>query len=310
MYDGHILFLDTDPNLVAQVTDVLTTVDFSITSSIETPEIITWLTGNKPDMIILNPRILNETGYQICADILNDEVLKEIPLVLVLDEKFQKDLLQNVNLKVADVVCKPFNPKTFLGRITFNLIKTKRIQDLEALTNLPGKVYLKEDLEYKTADSQKFDTIFFDLKAFRIFNKYYGFERGNQVIKMVFRIIREELALWPIDFAEIFHLGGDRFAILMDLGYSEDLAQNIIKRFDEEILNYYDEYELAYEGFVITNRQGHAKKWPIMTMNIGIVSNENRNLNNWLEVESVGDELLKYSKSMAGSRFVRDRRRS
>lgn len=93
-------------------------------------------------------------------------------------------------------------------------------------------------------------------------------------------------------------------------GFADIICQSIIDRWGREILACYDEEDRQRGGVVLKNRRGMVKQEPIMTISLGIVSNQNRPIENWLEAETIGAELLRYAKTMPGSRFVRDRRQS
>jgi hypothetical protein len=47
-----------------------------------------------------------------------------------------------------------------------------------------------------------------------------------------------------------------------------------------------------------------------MAIDLGVVSNRQRQIKNWLEVETIGMELLGFSKTIPGNQWVKDRRHS
>ena len=100
------------------------------------------------------------------------------------------------------------------------------------------------------------------------------------------------------------------FVSLTDIASAEEFGKDILAHFDREIPKLYLEEDRNRGGLVFKNRQGMVEQWPIMTIALGIVSNHQRRFGDWLEAEQVGAELLKYVKSMPGSHFLMDRRRS
>jgi hypothetical protein len=64
-------------------------------------------------------------------------------------------------------------------------------------------------------------------------------------------------------------------------------------------------------GFIVgKNRQGQAIRFPLMTITIAIVTNEQRTFANTLEASEVAAELKDYAKTNPSSLYVVDKRRS
>ena len=62
-------------------------------------------------------------------------------------------------------------------------------------------------------------------------------------------------------------------------------------------------------GIVTTNRKGYIIRYPIMTLSIGVTSNEFRVLQNHIQVAEIAAELKKKAKSITGSVYLKDMRR-
>jgi GGDEF domain-containing protein len=149
-----------------------------------------------------------------------------------------------------------------------------------------------------------------DLDNFKSFNDHYGYAYGNEVIKETARIIEVATKAkgTPEDF--VGHVGGDDFVVITIPEHMREISSEIIRQFDERVPHFYDE-EDRKNGFILgKNRQGEEVAFPLMTISIAIVTNEQRTLTNPLEASEIAAELKDYAKTIAQSVFVVDKRRT
>jgi predicted signal transduction protein with EAL and GGDEF domain len=68
------------------------------------------------------------------------------------------------------------------------------------LTGLPGNVPIQEHMERLLINEQTFVTAYFDLDHFKRYNDVYGFRRGDDIIQLLARILRDSCNA-ELDFA-------------------------------------------------------------------------------------------------------------
>ena len=163
-------------------------------------------------------------------------------------------------------------------------------------------------MEREIQKGATFAVLYLDLNNFKAYNDSYGFEAGDRVIKatanlLVKLTIQNELSQ---DF--IGHIGGDDFIIVTTFEKSEELAQRILTGFDEIAPSFYKKEDRERGHIVSTDRQGNIKKFPFLSLYIGIVHNGIRPLTSFAQVSNIGTELKKAAKNSAKSSYVVDRR--
>jgi DNA-binding response OmpR family regulator len=309
--DGEkVLIVEPEAKIAELAVIKLSNAGYLVVTAADGEEAIQKAVAGSPDIVIINPSLVKRDGIEVCGEIRQKPGLENVPIILLVDQRFDEERFKNVGIKINDFLIKPFSPKTLLSRVNALVTKTRVTKFINPLTELPGRVHLQDTLGIKIAEGRKFNLIFCDIKRFKIYNKIYGYEKGNEVIKLLKRIIQDELkSIFPQE-SEAYHLGADKFCILVELTNAEVICQNIADRFDREIPEYYLENDRARGGSVITNRRGLIEQWPIMTLAMAIVTNEQRVITSWLEAENIGHELLVYIKSVPGSKFIKDRRTS
>lgn len=310
MEGERILIADSETRVAELAVIKLSNAGYWVITAYDGEEALEKIANNPPELLVINYKLPKIDGYQVCSEVRNHLGMQKLPVILMVDAQFNEEEFKKHGIKVNDILVKPFTPKTLLGRVNAQVIKSKVLKEINPLTELPGQSQLQEKVTYRIKDGKKFNLLFCDIKGFATFNKVYGFEQGNQVICFLAKLVQEETSKYGNSVPEVFHLGGDDFVVLIDPGPAIEVSQNILNRFDSEIISFYNEEDRNRGGIVLPNRRGVVEQWPVMTLAIGIVGNEERVVNDWLEAELIGFEVLKCAQAMPGSGYFKDRRRS
>ena len=129
---GTILVVDDNPNNLRLLYDELTKHSYTVKSAINGTMALKWLEKNKPDLILLDIRMPEMDGYEVCQRIKSDDSTREIPVIFI-------SALLNVDDKVSafkaggvDYVTKPFQNEEILARIQTHMSLKKMIKQIEA----------------------------------------------------------------------------------------------------------------------------------------------------------------------------------
>ncbi len=310
MRTAKILIADGDSRIVELAVIKLSNAGYWVTTCANGEETLEKIRSTLPDLLLFNPALPAGEGDALSCGIHNSPEFGSLPVIWLMDPDDDVERLKNAGVKAEDVLVKPFTPKTLLQRVNARILQFQLLRKLNPLTALPGKVHLQERLSLKNAAGEHFDLIFVDLKDFRVYNQYYGFEQGDRVIRFLAELLAEAGGEFQSAGPELYHLGGDDFCILLAPGRAEDFCETVRRRFDSRIGQYYLEEDRSRGGLVVCNRRGYFEQWPVMSIAFGILSNEHRAVHDWLEAEQIGSELLGYAKTVPGSNYLRDRRRS
>jgi GGDEF domain-containing protein/CHASE3 domain sensor protein len=181
--------------------------------------------------------------------------------------------------------------------------------DTSPLTHLPGGIAIENILKKQIDSGHLFAFCLIDLDNFKAYNDNYGYARGNQVIKNTALIIEEAVKKHGTDESFYGHIGGDDFVVISSIDHYVDICRFIVDRFDKTVEGFYDPKDLR-NGFIIRRtRKGVEKKFPIMTISIGVVTNQERQLKHVVQVGEIAAETKNYAKSKPGSLYYVDRRK-
>jgi CheY-like chemotaxis protein len=163
------------------------------------------------------------------------------------------------------------------------------------------------DLARRAASEQVFSALFVNLSFFRGYNECYGFNRGDEVLRRTLAILEAAARHDPRGAAA--HLGADDFLLLTDPSKVAALCHAIVVEFDRQVPSFYSE-EDRERGFVEgRSRLRKAVAYPFMNVVIGVATSQRKGMTHIGQFFQVGRELLRYAKSLGGSRFLLDRRK-
>jgi GGDEF domain-containing protein len=187
------------------------------------------------------------------------------------------------------------------------LTRADRDVSVHPTTRLPGTSHIARDMAYRLAAGQHFAVCYADLDHFKEFNDRYGYSFGDGVIRLLSRILRDMVrGLAPGGF--VGHIGGDDFIFVVSLEHLEVTCEEVIRLFDELIPFQYTEEDRRAGYFLGKDRRGHIHRIPMMTLSIGVVTNQFQSFEHTGQISELAAEMKTYAKSLPGSLYVVDKR--
>ncbi|MBL7131502.1 MAG: response regulator, partial [Candidatus Omnitrophica bacterium] len=303
-----ILIIDDDPDIRDVLNITLTQEGYEILEAADGQEGLKLAQTKNPDLVIVDFKMPKLDGRGVCRELKKDILLSHMPIIMLTGKGDVTDKVGGIDAGADDYIVKPFEPQELIARIRMIIRRSQRDLDANPLTRLPGNVSILNELQSKIDQNSLFAVCYLDLDKFKAYNDKYGFEHGDEVIKESARIFiktTRELGN-PDDF--IGHIGGDDFVIITTLDKVDILCQKIISEFDKTSPAFYTD-ENRKAGFIIAkDRRGVERKIPLISISIGVVSNEKRKISHVAEIGEIGAELKKQAKSLERSNYIKDHR--
>jgi len=307
MYKVKILSVDDDLDILDVIEATLED-DYDISKATSREETLQKIKNINPDLIILDYNLPDGTGPEIAQTLRRDPVFIHTPILMLTGRGEVEDKVLGLESGVDDYMVKPFSPEELMARVKMLINRSNIHLDANPLTRLPGNITITKELEKRIQSQTKFAILYFDLDHFKAINDHYGFERGDECIKRVGRLLIDILHRQgsPTDF--IGHIGGDDFVMISVPEKAEIIAKAAISEFDTIAPQFFNDSD-RIRGYIETkDRDGSIKKFSFPTISIGIISNQNRNFSHVAEISAIGAELKEAAKKIDKSAFVSDRR--
>ncbi len=304
-----ILIVDDDPDIRDILKITLSEENYEVLEAADGEEALKAIEAKPLDLVLLDYKIPKLDGREVCRRVKKDLLLSHLPIIMVTGKGDINDKVNGIDAGADDYIVKPFEPKELLARIRMIIRRTARDLEANPLTRLPGNVSILNELSRRLESRQLFAVCYLDLDKFKAYNDKYGFEHGDEVIKETARILigAKQQAGNNDDF--IGHIGGDDFVMVTTPDIVDKLCNKIIADFEKKAPVFYNETDRKKGYILAKDRSGKEQQIPLLSISIGVVTNESRNIEHVAQIGEIGAELKSYAKSLERSNYIKDKRK-
>ncbi len=169
-----------------------------------------------PDLIISDVMMPNMDGYELCRRINSNDLLKNIPVVLVTARASEEMTIEGLESGAYDYITKPFAPKILLAKINGILLRKEAAEAQKSQDGLTGLLNrsawekrVLAEIERNNRYGTLFSIAFIDIDDFKMINDTYGHQTGDMVLKTVSSLIMDNLRASDMT----GRIGGEEFAV-------------------------------------------------------------------------------------------------
>ena len=175
-------------------------------------------------------------------------------------------------------------------------------------TRLPGAREIESDIGRRLEIGDAFAVCYADLDHFKEFNDRYSYYDGDRVIRILSKILHDVVKGTCGEEGFVGHIGGDDFIFNMPVAQVPEACSEIVATFDALIPFQYSEQDRRAGYYFGKDRRGQLHKVPLMTVSIGVVTNERRKFTHAAQISELATEMKSYAKTLPGSVWTIDRR--
>jgi diguanylate cyclase (GGDEF)-like protein len=258
-----------------------------------------------PVIVVLGVNGAGDHTLAALRDLKSDSRLQTIPAVVaVQDQEVSRWFAEGAD----EVLCASQSAQEVEARLTAALRRSRRDVQVNPSTRLAGTDAIAEAIAARVSRDEQFAACYADLDHFKEFNDRYGYAMGDDVIRSV-----AELLLAIVDDTAgargfVGHIGGDDFLFLVPLADVETTCERLVQRADEMLPARYSAHDRQAGYFFGKDRRGRLDRVPLMTLSIGVVTNERRRFTDAAQVSELATEMKTYAKTLPGSVWAMDRR--
>lgn len=308
----RVLVIDDDPMILKMVRTVLesSALGFEIQTIDNGRQGVEVAKAEIPDLILLDLMMPEMDGIEVCEHLRASRRTYLIPVIMLTASASSIHKLDALRTGVDEYLSKPFDPEELEARIVGLVRRFRLTRASSPLTGLPGNLAIEQEIHRRISRAELFACCYFDLDNFKAFNDYYGFEKGDECIRFVAQLLIDAVESQPRTDDFVGHIGGDDFVYITHPDFFEAICQSICERFDAGVGALYNDVDRSQGYIEIINRREELQRFPLMTLSIGIATNERRELSSPLQVAEIATELKRAAKARnsVGSHYIIDRR--
>ena len=194
------------------------------------------------------------------------------------------------------------------ARVVAAINRNRRDLSINPSTCLPGTSIIEKEIARQLEMKAEFALCYADLDNFKAYNDYYGYVFGDKVVRLTARVIKDVVFdLCPEGF--VGHIAGDDYIFIIPAERTDEICERVIKVFDTLIPYRYREDDRQRGHIVTENRRGEIEQFPILTISIAVLVNDNGKFAHLGEVSKMLADLKKAAKKKVGSNYMVERRK-
>jgi GGDEF domain-containing protein len=270
-------------------------------------DLMTLALRGRPEVIAFDARGACDAALDACARLKSDVYTAIVPAVFFVGDG-DDAVVRALDAGADEVIAPGFSEREAGARLAAMRRRSERDIYVHPSTRLPGTVTIEAEITRRLASGVLFAVCYADLDHFKEFNDRYGYYEGDRIIRLLAQILHD--VVWGMCGEQGFvgHIGGDDFIAIVPVARVNEVCSEIIAVFDALAPVQYSEHDRRAGYFFGKDRRGQLHRVPLMTLSIGVVSNERRHFDAASQVSELATEMKSYAKTLAGSVFSIDRR--
>jgi len=301
----RIALLSGNPDLHQHLELRLQSKAYQVVSLPEPSQVLGFIFSDPPDIVIIDLTSRDPRFHSVLKDLKEDSYFSVIPVIGLISGS-EADALEWDQFPLDDFVSLPLNYAELFSRIRLSLQRIQRIFDNNPLTKLPGNTSIQQAIERSLG--KPLAVCYIDINNFKPYNDTYGFSRGDEVLRMVARIMSNTVKESK-EGGFVGHIGGDDFVFIVPFAHAEQVCSTIIANFNIIASDLFAEEDKARGYYVAKDRKGEPQQIPLLGISIAVVPTDNPLMQHAGKVVEVAAELKKMAKESGKSCYVVDRRR-
>jgi GGDEF domain-containing protein len=296
-----------DRSLPAAVGDWVASRGLTIVTCRSADELMTLSLRGRPRVAVIDARGDAAQAVAACERLKADSYTGVVPTVGICEAG--GGTMERCLEAGADEVITELTPGTeATSRLNAALARSDRDVHVHPSTRLPGTDAIERAVADHLLKDGHFAVCYADLDHFKEYNDRYSYYDGDRVIRVLARILHDVAKGLCGEQGFVGHIGGDDFIFIIPAAAVQEVCGEIVSVFDLLAPLQYSESDRRAGYFFGKDRRGQLHRVPLMTVSIGVVTNERRHFTTVAQVSELATEMKGYAKTLPGSVFAVDRR--
>jgi len=261
----------------------------------------------RPRLVVFDARASIDACIVVCTRMKRDSYTGIVPALFVC-AKAEPAVATAFDAGADEVLTERNSAEECRIRMDVLLRRSDRDVYVHPSTRLPGTIDIESEITHRLHQETPFAVCYADLDHFKEFNDRYSYYDGDRVIRILAKILHDVVKGMCGEEGFVGHIGGDDFIFIIPAAIVNETCGEIVSIFDALVPFQYSEQDRRAGYFFGKDRRGQLHRVPLMTVSIGVVSNERRQFANAAQVSELATEMKSYAKTLTGSVYTIDRR--
>lgn len=185
----QILIVEDEPNTAEMLASYFQIQGYEVSVCGWGKEALNFVQHTLPDLIILDIRLPDVDGYEVCRQLRSHRRTAQIPIIFLTEKRERIDRLAGLELGAVDYVTKPFDIQELRLRVR-NILRRAQMQSvIHPVTELPYASLVEDRLNQLLGEKNWVVTAV-ALDGIEAFADTYGFVARDDVLRAVALMVR------------------------------------------------------------------------------------------------------------------------
>jgi GGDEF domain-containing protein len=272
-------------------------------------DVATLVLRGRGALVFVDEASRHREGVGLVRRLKGDPSTAIVPVTILTDRHNSAAIVEWYAVGADEVLSPLVDPAEHRARLDALMVRTERDVAVHPSTRLPGTNEIEREIRRRLDTELGFAVCYADLDHFKEFNDRYSYYDGDRVIYILSRVLHDVVRGLLGSDGFVGHIGGDDFIFVTPVGDFAPVCTEVLSVFDELIPLQYSEEDRRAGYFFGKDRRGQLHRVPLMTLSIGVVTNQHHHFSHPAQVSELATEMKSYAKTLPGSVFVVDRRR-
>jgi len=191
-----------------------------------------------PDVVLLDIRLPDIDGYEVCHQLRQHRRTKEIPVIFLTEKRERSDKITGLELGAVDYITKPFDIQELRLRVRNTLRRAAQSPMVNPVTGLFERSLVDERLA-ELLDNQEWAAIIISLTGLADFREKYGFVAADDVLRAVSLMVTNAVREADDESNFVGHLDRTDFLVITHPDQAQDLLDKVLVRLRPSIQYFY-----------------------------------------------------------------------
>lgn len=236
---ARIMIVEDDPDLSELLQNFFTVQGYEVLSAAWGEEGVRLTREYAPDLVMLDIRLPDIDGYEVCRRIRTNRRTQDIPVIFLTEKRDRVDKLTGLELGVVDYITKPFDIQELRLRVRNVLRRAEQAPLTNRVTNLPEGALVEEKINGMLLSEQPWTLLAVEVRGLDGFRETYGFVNADDVLRAVTLMINNALREAGGEDDFVGHLQENDFVVLTDQAKAAAVQERIETRIQQSMEYFY-----------------------------------------------------------------------
>lgn len=245
----QILIVEDEPNTAEMLASYLQIQGYEVNVCGWGKEALNFVQHTLPDLIILDIRLPDVDGYEVCRQLRRHRRTAQVPILFLTEKRERIDRLAGLELGAVDYITKPFDIQELRLRVR-NILRRAQMQSvIHPITELPYAHLVEERLN-KLLSEKNWVVTALAVDGMEAFADAYGFVARDDVLRAIALMVRH--AANEEGGAEVFvgQLDDTTFFVITAPELAGRIQERLTHRLQETLALFYprEDWEAMQQG--------------------------------------------------------------